>query len=452
MRSVSLAFAMLFVSSPVLGQPGTPVIAPVPLPEAPSPAEPALPGGNPVSQPLQPVELPPPAKLPELIRVDPNPDPIPAIRPSTVDREAKTGKVLGNWWDGDELLIWWPKAQPLPPLVTGSRGALPVLGASTTSVLVGSHTMTTQDIAGYRLVHGWSLNEDDTVGFEGRYFFTGTRTLSQAITDLGNDRVRAFGLPFINALTGREDVVNLARPGLSSALTTVSVSNRVQGAEANLIANLYASTGIKVHAIAGYRFFQVNEGLRVESQWLQYPTAASSNLQTLGMIADQIDGHNEFHGGQVGLMADLNRGIFYIEMTGKAAIGTNFEMVRREGVTDLITANYPIPLLQSFHGGVYSQGTNMGQFTRPVFAVVPEAIFKAGLKLGDRGRIFIGYNFLFLSNAVRPGDQIDRTLNPTQIPFLSHGVPFAGPERPQATFVQSSFWTQGLTIGFETRF
>src|SRR5262249_10086225 len=140
-----------------------------------------------------------------------------------------------------------------------------------------------------------------------------------------NDQFRAIGLPYINALTGQEDVLNLARPGLSSSLTTVSVSNRVQGAEANLVANLYAASGIKLHAIAGYRFFQVNEGLRVESQWLQYPTPASGNYQTLGMIADQIDGHNEFHGGQIGLMTDLHRGMFYIEMTGKAAFGTNFE-------------------------------------------------------------------------------------------------------------------------------
>ena len=109
-------------------------------------------------------------------------------------------------------------------------------------------------------------------------------------------------------------------------------------------------------------------------------------------------------------------------------------------------------LLQSFHGGVYAQGSNIGQFTRSVFAVVPEGTFKVGLKLGDRGRFFVGYNFLYVSDAVRPGDQLDRTLNPMQIPLVGSGRAFAGPERPQPLLTRTDFWTQGLVIGFETRF
>jgi hypothetical protein len=450
MRTVSLAFAMLFVTSPAWAQPVGPAIPPVPLPTMLPLADQPLPGGSTVSQPLTAVEIPP-ATLPEPV-VNPPAAIDKSPWPKGNERDAQRGKILGDWWDSDELLIWWPKAQPLPPLVTGSRGASPVLGANTTSLLIGAHTATTQDIAGYRLATGWSMNKEDTLGFEARYFFLGTRTTEQSVTDLGNDRSRVIGLPYIGAFTGRENVLELARPGLSSAMVTVSTTTRVQGAEANFLGNLYASGGMKLHAIAGYRFFQANEGLRVESQWLQYPTPSSGNFQTLGMIADQIDAHNEFHGGQIGLMGDMHRGMFYVELTGKAAFGTNFEMVRLDGATNLITAGYPIPLLQSYHGGVFTQGTNLGQYTKAVFAVVPEAIFKVGMKLGDRGRVYFGYNFLYLSDAVRPGDQIDRTLNPTQIPLLGRGVPYTGPDRPQPMLTRSDFWTQGFMIGLETRF
>lgn len=430
-------------------QPVTPAIPPAPLVSMLPPGEQPLPGGSDVSQPLSPVEVPPPGKLPDPVTT---PTTVPEVRLSANERDAQTGRILGDWWDSDELLIWWPKAQPLPPLVTGSRGTPPVLGPSSTSLIVGSHTINTQAIEGYRLIHGWSLNKDDTLGFEGRFFFLGVRTLSQSISDLGNDRVRSIGVPYLNANTGKEDVLSLVQPGLSSAMVTVSTSTRLLGAEANILGNLYASQGVKLHAIAGYRYFQANEGLRVESQWLQYPTAASGNYQTFGMIADQVDAHNEFHGGQVGLMADAHRGMFYVEVTGKAAIGTNFEMVRLDGATHLITAAYPIPLLQSYHGGVFAQGTNLGQYTRSVFAVVPEATFKVGLKLGDRSRMYVGYNFLYLSDAVRPGDQIDRTLNPAQIPLIGRGLPLVGPDRPQVSITRSDFWTQGLVIGFESRF
>ncbi|MDB5312606.1 MAG: hypothetical protein JWO38_6808 [Gemmataceae bacterium] len=460
MRAVSLAVAAVFVFvlpgwanaqipiPPLPPEPIVPASTPLTLPSA-DPGQEAGPGhlagGTEISRPLQPVATPqpPPTTGPRTTG---------EIRPTVDDRDPKPGKVLGDWWDTDELLIWWPKAAPVPPLVTGSRGGSPLLGQPQTTLLVGHRSIDTQDVAGYRLTHGWSLNKDDTVGFEGRYFFLGTRTLSEFVTDLGNGRFRTIGLPYQNALTGRPDVLSVASPGLSSALVTVSTSSRVQGAEANLVGNLYAGPGVKLHALAGYRFFQVNEGLRVEQTWLQYPTATSAYYQTLGMVADQFDAHNEFHGGQLGLMADLHRGMFFVEMTGKAALGTNYQVVTIDGATHLITAANPIPLMQSFPGGVYALPSNMGRVKHTVFAVVPEATFKVGLKLGDRARFFVGYNFLYLSNAVRPGDQIDRTLNPSQIPLLARGGPILGPDRPQATVKHTDFWVQGLVIGLEGRF
>jgi hypothetical protein len=64
----------------------------------------------------------------------------------------------------------------------------------------------------------------------------------------------------------------------------------------------------------------------------------------------------------------------------------------------------------------------------------------------------VGYNFLYLSDLVRPGDQIDRTLNPSQIPALNAGAAFANADRPHVLFSRTDFWTQGLLIGFETRY
>ena len=460
MRTGSLAVAGVFVvafAGPVRGQPVPPVVPqltpPTPFPALPT-GEPALAGGTAVSQPLQPVTSPP-VVMP-LPHLEVEPVPVAPVAPvadvAAETRNPKPGKVLGDWWDSDELLIWWAKPHPVPPLVTGSRGTPPVLGRPGTTLLIGGRAIDNQDIAGYRLTHGWSLNKADTVGFEGRYFFLGTRTVSDFATDITNARFHAIGLPFVNAVTGAEDVLPLARPGESSALVNVFTTTRVQGAEANLVGNLVAVEGVKVHALAGYRYFQANEGLRVEQRWLQRPTPASDFHQTLGMIADQFDAHNEFHGGQVGLLADLHRGPFFVEMTGKVAIGTNTQTVTIDGATHLITAANPVPLFQSFPGGTYALPSNMGRTTRQAFAVVPEGTFKVGLKTGDRGRFYVGYNFLYLSNAVRPGDQIDRVIDPGQIPLVNRGLRFDGPDRPAARVVTTDFWVQGLIIGWEARF
>jgi hypothetical protein len=59
---------------------------------------------------------------------------------------------------------------------------------------------------------------------------------------------------------------------------------------------------------------------------------------------------------------------------------------------------------------------------------------------------------LYLSDLVRPGDQIDRTLNPIQIASLNSGAAFSGADRPRVPFARSEFWTQGLIVGLETRY
>lgn len=454
MRTVALAVAALAFVLPTAApaQPGTPTITPPPaVPggqsvSSPIPASAAtdpasLPGGTDVSQPLQPVVIADPTQPPTVTQTEIVID----------DRDPRPGQVLGHSWGSDELLLWWPKAHPVPPLVTATRlGAPPVLGRPETVLLVGNRSIDTQDVAGYRLTMGWSLNKADTVGIEGQYFFLGTRTLSTSVTDIGNIHYRAIGLPYINALTGAEDVLTVAQPGLTSALVRVSTTTRVQGAEANTVANLFAGKGAKLHAIAGYRFFQVNEGLRVENSWLQYGLPGSP--QTVGAIADQFDGRNEFHGGQVGLMADLHRGPFYVEITGKVALGRNFQVVFVDGETHLLGAANPFPIGGSFPGGVYAQPSNIGRFTHSAFAVVPEGIFKVGFKVGDRGRFYVGYNFLYMSDVVRPGDQIDRTVNPAQVPLLGGSPLFTGQDRPRVTFDRTDFWVQGLIIGFEGRF
>jgi hypothetical protein len=452
MRAVSPAVAGILVLVPAVAfaQPAIPPIPP-PMPEplaplvpsAPAPEPAVLPGGTDVSQPLQPIVIPPDTANPE-----------PAGKATTVDEACpKPKEVLGHWWDSDELLIWWPKAHPLPPLVTATRiGTPPVFGRPDTLTLIGTRAIDNQDVAGYRLNMGFSLNNEDTVGIEGRYFFLGTRTLSAFATDLGNPRYQAIGLPFVNALNGQEDVLTVARAGVSSDLVTVFTTTRVQGAEANAVANLYDTKGAKLHAIVGYRFFQVQEGLRVEQTWQQDATPDTFGHTTLGAIADQFSTANRFHGGQLGLHADLSRGPFYVEVVGKVALGRNFEVVKIDGESHLLTfgAN-PLPLVRSFPGGVYAQLTNMGRFTNSAFAVVPEGTFKVGLK-ADRSRFFVGYNFLYLSDAVRPGDQVDRTINPVQIPMLNPGARFAGPDRPRPDVTRTDFWVQGLIVGFEGRY
>ena len=48
---------------------------------------------------------------------------------------------------------------------------------------------------------------------------------------------------------------------------------------------------------------------------------------------------------------------------------------------------------------------------------------------------------------MRPGDQIDTTLNLTGSPVISPGSTLTGAARPMPLFNGSSFWAQGVKFG-----
>lgn len=109
---------------------------------------------------------------------------------------------------------------------------------------------------------------------------------------------------------------------------------------------------------------------------------------------------------------------------------------------------------QKFPGGYFAQPTNIGNHSRTVFAVVPEIGLNVGYKVTNWIILLLGYTFLFTNNVVRPGDQIDRGINPTQNASFGGAppTPLVGPARPAFTYQESDFWAQGLNVGVAFRF
>lgn len=443
MRTVLAVIAFAFAAR-AIAQPLQPPVAPpppVPLPPgeavlntlpAGGPEPGLLPGGKDVSQPLQPVGPVP---------VEPKPSAAVEVpEAKSIPPECPVGP-LGPHWGSNELLYWWPMRQPLPSLAVGTRNG-------TSALLLGGHALDSQPSAGGRFSTGWSTNTAETAGLEVVYFFLGTRTFHQNVRSFGGGSAPTLGLPYTNAATGLGEVLTLARPGASDSTLTALTSVRVQGWEVNTVANVVDEKYVKLNALLGWRYFQVHEGVRLEQMQIRYPDGIGA-IRT----ADQFDAHNRFHGGQLGLQADVRRGIVFCEITAKIAFGQTYEVVKNEGMTVFQPAGLGAPASQIFGGsGLYVQPSNAGRTANGVFAVVPEGTFKFGFRLGDTGRVYVGYSFLYLSDAVRPGDQIDRTLNPAQIPLVSGTAPVLGSERPARLFNRSDFWVQGLVIGLETRY
>lgn len=443
MRTVFAVIAFAFAAGASVAQPPVGLPPPAPPGQAvsntltvggPDPA--SLPGGKDVSQPLQPVgPVPEEPKLPASVEVP---------EAKSIPPEHCRGP-LGPSWGAHELLYWWPMRQPVPPLAFGSRTGEP---GSFNTLLLGGQALDSQPSAGGRFSIGWSNNPQQTTGLEIVYFFLGTRTFHENARSYGGGTALNFGLPYTNAATGASEILTLARPGFADSTLTASTSVRVQGWEVNTVANVVDDKHFKLNALLGWRYFQVHEGVRLEQIQFRYADP-SAIIRT----ADQFDAHNRFHGGQLGLHADMRRGVVFCEMTAKIAFGQTYQVVKEEGMTLFQPIGSAGPVTQMYGGsGLYVQPSSAGRTANGVFAVVPEGTFKFGFRLSDAGRVYVGYSFIYLSDAVRPGDQIDRTLNPAQIPLVSGTAPVLGADRPARLFNRSDFWAQGLIIGLETRY
>ena len=87
---------------------------------------------------------------------------------------------------------------------------------------------------------------------------------------------------------------------------------------------------------------------------------------------------------------------------------------------------------ETFRGGLLAAGPNLGHFTDNRFSVVPEGTLNVGYRVTPGVKVYLGYNFLYWSNVIRPGDQIDRTVDVDlrAQPAGERAGQRAGPPRP----------------------
>ena len=140
-------------------------------------------------------------------------------------------------------------------------------------------------------------------------------------------------------------------------------------------------------------------------------------------------------------------------MIGKLALGTMQQRVSVNGFLETNDYNNYGPT-QIFSGGYFALPSNSGDHSRNTFAVVPEVALNLGYRLTPQATVYVGYSFLYASNVARPGEQINRNINPTQTVAYGNDPPVTpvGAAQPTFSFNTTDFWAQTLSIGFAYRF
>ena len=224
------------------------------------------------------------------------------------------------------------------------------------------------DRKGGRFSGGYWLDDEQTWGLDAGYFFMAGRAINHSFVSPGNP---VLANPFLNVNTGVPDASLVTFPGVMSGQIAVDAPSFLQGAEANLSAVFWRGEHFRLEALAGFRYLNLSEGLHIEETSLvtlapQFVGLVPFDGNTIA-LSDRFDAHNHFYGGQVGVRAELQYKRFTLGVLGKVALGVSHEVVSIRGSTSIDTQ----PATFS-NGGLYAVSSNSGQFTRNVFAVVPE--------------------------------------------------------------------------------
>lgn len=351
-------------------------------------------------------------------------------------------------WVDIESLGWRVRSMPIPfPLAVSSPPAAQgILGQEGTRVIFGNDNMNYGNyFNGLRLSGGWFWGADRTWGFEMSGF------VLEARSEVGTfyapiDGRQVLARPLIDALTGQASAVLVGFPGQFAGDMFINSRLKLGGAEANFVRAMKYCDTFKFNLIAGVRYIDHDETLYVTSR-STIPGAVPLD-PTFVDIYDEFACRNQFFGGQAGFEMELRHRRFFCDITGKIALGNQHEELLVRGFTNTqvggITTIVPY--------GMLALAGNTGIFNTNEFAYVPEATVKLGYQWTQRLSTYVGYNMLYISRLMRPGDQIDPVVNPVFLPVSQfYGGDF-GPVRPINSFNKSDFWTQGVTFGMSLRF
>lgn len=381
---------------------------------------------------------------------------VPTLEPALAMRDSPFTEPANNAnryriWASADYLLWWVKGAPLPgPLVSTGNPNDNRPGATNqpgTQVLLGNSSQNYGAFSGGRFTLGGWIDPCQTFGVEGSGFLLERRSTRFFAASDGAGNPPLY-IPFNNTdprLAG-PDSVFIADP-LQQFSGSVAVTSSLQlwGAELNGVLNVCRRPGLEFNLLAGFRYMDLRENLTI---------ATSSTDLTNGTISttnDRFNTHNQFYGGQLGGRLSLQHERWFVDLTGKVALGSTYQVVNIQGESSQTGPAAATP--GTFPGGIFAQPSNIGRSTRNQFGVVPSAEVKLGYQLTNWMRVFAGYDYMYWNQVVRPGNQIDRNVNTSQNTILNGGPgALIGPSQPSPLFNRSDFWAHGASFGVEFRY
>ena len=320
--------------------------------------------------------------------------------------------IEGDYLDFDDLTETF-SAGSLDGIVPGTRIGRPFIAVA--------------PLAGGGLPAGRAVEEVDTEDLDG------------SVTVRSRSSFRTAGVRFMHGLCCRESCDVGCGDSVGGCDSCAGGCDSCSGSGVAGAAGLLPGVR-RTDFLWGLRWAEFDEQLGITED-LQERVANGDSF----LVNDVFDTDNEFTGGEVGFRWQWEQQRWSLDLLSKIAIGSTRQRVRINGST-LVNREDAGGELRT--GGLLALPSNIGVFERDQFSIMPELGAKLGYMLTDRLRISAGYTFLYWSNVVRPGDQIDLLIDPNQVPVLDGADEGFS---PAFRFIETGLWAQGLDFGAEYR-
>jgi Putative beta barrel porin-7 (BBP7) len=374
----------------------------------------------------------------------------------------ETGPIA--WASIDYLSLWMRQAPAAPALLTSTAATVAntrIPGAVTdpaASVLIGGDSIGYDGFASAKVTAGLWFNFERDCGFEVSGFLTETRAVGFAAASSALGRP-FLGVPFFDVNRNVENVIPLAVPNVQAGGELVSSKAQFGSGEGNFLHPFIEAEGLRVEGMVGFRYFYLSETLGVQEQ-----TGLTANFTGVTPLAlnginnvvfpnvltyqDQFKTRNKFYGGQVGFRSSWDLDRWFVKVQAELAAGVTDESIGISGAVQQLSAPGGSVVAQG-SGGILAQASNSTGGSHTHFAVLPSAEVQVGYELMPNKYIQVGYTFMYLSNVVRPGSQIDRNVNTSQGSGLADFMRFTNSNSPGVPFSTSEFWAHGLEVGLK---
>ena len=342
-----------------------------------------------------------------------------------------------RFYGGVEYLLWDVKGAPLSvplvstgPIATTHHGVIGapackrwdstiLYGAPYEPAKGGNDTQDFSLFSGGRVTAGYWLDDARRFAVEGSGFVLQTRSAGFAArSDQAGNPILGFPVyntvPYaIGSMTifAGEDSLPTSLPdnpdraranGIIVGGLSITNTLKFWGADATGVFSIYRSRWWELSGMVGFRHLNLSEELYLtgDIQGISGPYTGQS-----GVVFDQFQTKNRFNGALLGMRNKFLWGPWSLDLATSVALGASKQEITIAG--GFTSVNFSAG---SGPEGVFAQPSNEGTYGSTKFAFVPEVQAKVGYNITPAITLTVGYNFIYYSSVVRPGDQINREL------------------------------------------